>query len=121
MSRLAPKHEEGTGAQELSTYKTLLHERAELVFAVIDDLVETLPMPQHHRELLRVHLRVGQDMIDANPELPSIQLPLLVHEAITGDERPALPLAGACTLLYLGADLFDNVADRELPEHWHAH
>jgi geranylgeranyl diphosphate synthase type I len=58
-------------------------------------------------------------MVDANPELPSIQVPLMVHEAITGDDRPALPVAAACTLLFLGADLFDNVADRELPDHWH--
>ena len=50
--------------------------------------------------------------------MSSIQLPLLVHAAITGDERPALPLAGACTLLYLGADLFDSILDRELPPAW---
>jgi len=51
--------------------------------------------------------------------MSSIQLPLLVHAAITGDERPALPVAGACTLLYLGADLFDSILDRELPPVWH--
>jgi geranylgeranyl diphosphate synthase, type I len=121
VSRLAPTLEEGTSAQKVSTYKTLMHERAEQVFAVIEDLVETLPVPPTHRKLLRVHLSVGRDMVDANPDLPSIQLPLLVHEAITGDDRTALPVAAACTLLYLGADLFDNVADRELPEHWHTH
>jgi len=51
--------------------------------------------------------------------MSSIQLPLLVHAAITGDERPALPVAGACTLLYLGADLFDSILDHELPPSWH--
>ena len=50
----------------------------------------------------------------------AVQLPLLVHEAITGDERPALPVAGACTVLYLGADLLDSVLDRELPPSWQA-
>jgi geranylgeranyl diphosphate synthase, type I len=54
------------------------------------------------------------------PQMFSIQLPLLVHAAITGDERPALPVAGACTLLYLGADLFDSILDRELPPSWQA-
>lgn len=53
--------------------------------------------------------------------MSSIQLPLLVHAAITGDERPALPAAGACTLLYLGADLFDSILDHELPPLWRAH
>src|ERR687890_2684746 len=52
--------------------------------------------------------------------MSSIQLPILVHAAITGDERPALPVAGACTLLYLGADLFDSIIDDELPPLWQA-
>ena len=52
--------------------------------------------------------------------MSSVQLPLLVHAAITGDERPALPVAGACTLLYLGADLFDSILDHELPPSWQA-
>ena len=50
--------------------------------------------------------------------MSSVQLPLLVHAAITGDERPALPVAGACTLLDLGADLFDSILDHELPTSW---
>src|SRR5688572_24108345 len=51
--------------------------------------------------------------------MSSVQLPLLVHAAITGDDRPALPVAGACTLIYLGADLFDSILDHELPPSWH--
>lgn len=54
-------------------------------------------------------------------ELPAIQLPLLVHAAISGDESPALPVAAGCTLLYLGADLLDNLIDDELPPAWQAH
>ncbi len=53
--------------------------------------------------------------------MSSIQLPLLVHAAITGDEGPALPVAGACTLVYLGADLFDSILDHELPPLWQAY
>jgi geranylgeranyl pyrophosphate synthase len=67
-----------------------------------------------------MHLRVGKERAETWPEMSSVQLPLLVHAAITGEERPALPLAGACTLLYLGADLFDSVVDQELPPLWHA-
>ena len=52
--------------------------------------------------------------------MSSIQLPLLVHAAVSGDESPALPVAGACTLLYLGADLFDSMLDDELPPLWQA-
>jgi heptaprenyl diphosphate synthase len=99
---------------------TRMHERVERVFAFLEDLIETLPVPPSHQELLRVHLDVGREHAEAYPELPAVQLPLLVHAAITGDEGPALPVAGACTLLYLGADLFDNLIDDELPPSWHA-
>jgi geranylgeranyl pyrophosphate synthase len=51
--------------------------------------------------------------------MSSIQLPLSVHKAVTGDETPALPVAAACTLLYLGADLLDSMLDHELPRSWH--
>src|SRR5215218_4046152 len=98
-----------------------MYGRVERVFASIEELIGALPVPRSHRELLRVHVGVGREQAEVYPELPAIQLPLLVHAAITGDERPALPLASACTLLYLGADLFDNVADRELAEHWRTH
>jgi geranylgeranyl pyrophosphate synthase len=95
-----------------------MHERVERVFAFIEELIGRLAVPPSHRELLQVHLSVGREEATAYPEMPAIQLPLLVHAAITGDEDPALPVAGACTLLYLGADLFDNIIDNELPPSW---
>lgn len=97
-----------------------MYGRVERVFAFIEELIGALPVPLRHRELLRVHVGVGREQAEGYPGLPAIQLPLLVHAAITGEERPALPVAGACTLLYLGADLFDNSIDRELPSSWHA-
>ena len=45
-------------------------------------------------------------------------LPLLVHAAITGDDLPALPLATACTLLWAGAELYDNLTDGDLTGPW---
>jgi geranylgeranyl pyrophosphate synthase len=97
-----------------------MRERAEQVFALIDELTEELPVPSIHRELLREHLGVARVDAYTSLEMPALQMPLLVHAAITGDETPALPLAAACTLLYLGADLLDSVLDRELPPFWHA-
>jgi len=90
----------------------------ERVFASLDELILALPVRPGYRQLLQAHLRVGKERAEAWPEMSSIQLPLLVHAAITGDERPALPVAGACTLLYLGADLFDSILDHELPPSW---
>src|SRR5829696_9379177 len=97
-----------------------MRERAERVFVSIDELLTTLPVPSCHREVLQIHLRVGEEQAEAWPAMAAIQLPLLVHAAIAGDERPALPVAAACTLLYLGADLFDSVHDHELPSSWRA-
>jgi len=52
-----------------------------------------------------------------------MHLPLLVYAGIRGDEAPARPLAVATTLLYLGIDLIDDLADGDLvdgalPPHW---
>ena len=98
--------------------KVLMHERVGRVFAFLDDLTTALPVPSRHRELLQVHLGVGRERAEAGPEVTAIQLPLLVHGAVIGDESPALPVAAACTLLHFGADLFDSIADQELPPSW---
>jgi geranylgeranyl pyrophosphate synthase len=90
------------------------------VFEFLDELILALPVRPGHRRLLQTHLEVGKERADDWPQMSSVQLPLLVHAALTGDERPALPVAGACTLLYLGADLFDSIADHELPPSWQA-
>jgi geranylgeranyl pyrophosphate synthase len=92
----------------------------ERVFAYLDDVILSLPVRQDHRRLLQIHLSVGRERAEAWPQMSSIQLPLLVHAAITGEVKPALPVAGACTLLYLGADLFDSILDHELPPLWYA-
>lgn len=94
--------------------------RAERVFAYLDALVGDLPAPRGHLDLLRFHLEEGRAQAAASPALPAIQLPFLAHGAIAGEEDPALPVAGASTLLYLGADLLDNLADHELPARWRA-
>lgn len=100
--------------------KERMRERVDSVFASLDELITALPVRKDHRQLLQIHLRVGKERAEVWPEMSSIQLPLLVHAAITDDERPALPVAGACTLIYLGADLFDSILDHELPPLWHA-
>jgi len=96
-----------------------MHKRVERVFTFVDELIVALPVPSNHRELLQVHLRTNRELAEVLPNRSAAQVPLLVHEAITGDDRPALPVAGACALLHLGADLFDSLLDHELPPSWH--
>lgn len=50
--------------------------------------------------------------------LPFVHLPLAVFAAIRGESAPARPLAVATTLLFLGIDILDDIADGDLPPHW---
>ena len=99
--------------------KALMRERVGQVFALLDKVIEALPVHPNHRELLRIHLRAGREEAEDRPEMSAIQVPFLVHTAVAGDERPALPVAAACTFLGLGADLYDSILDHELPPLWH--
>lgn len=47
-----------------------------------------------------------------------IHLPLAVYSAIHGDDTPALELAAATSLFFLGLDICDDLADGDLPDHW---
>jgi geranylgeranyl diphosphate synthase type I len=95
-----------------------MRERVDSVFASLEQLIGTLPVPPDHRKLIWAHLEAGRSRAMASPALPAVQLPLLVHAAVTGEERPAHHLAEACTLLYFGVDLFDNLIDEELSPSW---
>ncbi len=97
----------------------LMRERAQRVFALLDKVIEALPVHSNHRELLQIHLRAGREEAEVWPEMSAIQVPFLVHTAVAGDERPALPVAAACTFVGLGADLYDSILDHELPPFWH--
>jgi geranylgeranyl diphosphate synthase, type I len=98
--------------------RALMSERVVHVFALLDKVIEALPVHSYHREVLQAHLRKERELAAAQPEMSAIQMPLLVHEAITGDERAALPVAAACTFLFLGAGLYDSILDDELPSYW---
>jgi len=93
-------------------------DRAGAVFDYLDQMVDAADAPKSWRDLLRIHLSVGRRQAEAAAVFPCADLPILVHAAITGNSAAAVPLAAACTLVYLGADLFDNLADEELPEEW---
>lgn len=48
----------------------------------------------------------------------SMELPLLVHAALTGDDAPAVPVAVAALLLYAGVELLDDLMDGDLGPNW---
>jgi len=88
------------------------------VLSWLDAFVDELPVPGSQRRLLALVLEGGRRQLSELPELPAAALPVLVHAAAGGLEGAALPLGGACTLVYLGADLLDILADGELTEPW---
>lgn len=73
----------------------------------------------HQRRLLETAL-LGLRAQAGEPDmpLPFVRLPLLVYAGLRGEEGPAVPLAAATALLFLGIDIFDDLADGDLPSHW---
>jgi geranylgeranyl diphosphate synthase type I len=69
-----------------------------------------------HAALFRLQIEQGRREASAHP-LPAADLSHLAHAAVSGEPGPA-PLTGACLCVFLGADLFDNVVDNELPDEW---
>ncbi len=92
--------------------------RVERVFGFLDELIEALPVPAGHKGLLQSHVRTIGEETRAFPRMSAVQVPLLVHAAVSGEERPAVAVAAACTALYLGVDLQDSILDHELPPPW---
>lgn len=63
--------------------------------------------------LAGLHGRTPED-----PWLPFIDIPLLVSEALGQNEKQAMPLVLSTTLLFLGVDTLDDLADGDQPFHW---
>jgi geranylgeranyl diphosphate synthase, type I len=69
--------------------------------------------------LLQLVVAQGCEQAEQFPRgLPAAEMPLFTYAA-AGEVGPSpVPLAGCCLCLYLGADVLDNVLDRELSERW---
>jgi geranylgeranyl pyrophosphate synthase len=49
-----------------------------------------------------------------------VDVPVHVYAAVRGETAPAMPLASAIALLFLGLDTADDVTDGDLPSYWQA-
>lgn len=88
------------------------------VLAATRACIDELACSEPQRRLLHAMLAgVDRPAADA-PWLFFIDIPPLVFAAVTGDEKRAAPLAATTTLLYLGADILDDLADGDRPSHW---
>lgn len=70
-------------------------------------------------------LRRQAEDAEANPQagipLPCLHLSPLVYAAVTGNQTAALPLGAVSALVYLGADILDDLADGDSRSHWTGH
>ena len=92
--------------------------RVAATFDFLDRLVAEEVRLAVQASTLRLALERGRQEAEREPLIALLQLTLAVHAGAAGDWRPAVPAAAACHLLYLGADLLDNVNDQELPGEW---
>lgn|GEM_PF-1048204 len=53
--------------------------------------------------------------------VPMIDLAPAVHAAISREHAAAVPLAAACAFVFLGLDLFDDLADGDRQRQWEGH
>ncbi len=86
----------------------------------LQGFVERHAVGSRQRELLGLCIEQGRAQADPSHGLVAAELPLGAYRAAGGRGIP-WPLAGACLCLYLGADVLDNVMDRELPDVWGPH
>lgn len=73
------------------------------------------------RTFLLAALSSLQNETSREPYISFIHVPLLVHAAIHGETFSAHPLAVTTTLLFLGIDIIDDLADGDDREFWEGH
>lgn len=88
------------------------------VLARLQALVRQLAASEKQHELLARAIGIQLRRESSGAERACVRIPLLVHAAIHGDDRPALDLAVAMLLLHLGTDLLDDLADGDMSAEW---
>ena len=81
-------------------------------------LLDELAAPSTYRAFLDAAFsHANQSAAQASPFIP-LDLPLAIGEVLGTPIRPRQLIAAVCLSVWLGADLFDNVADNELEPSW---
>ena len=89
------------------------------MISLAEDFATSRARTLHQRRLLQTALHGLREQTsgqDAHP--PFVHLPLLVYSGLRGNDERAISLAAATSLLFLGLDIFDDLADGDLPPHW---
>jgi geranylgeranyl diphosphate synthase type I len=88
----------------------------------LDEFVRRRAATPEQEGLLGLVVEEGRHQAVALPlGMPPAEIPVAVYGAAGGQDSPPLPLAAGCLCVYLGADVLDNVVDRELSDRWAGH
>ena len=92
--------------------------RVEEVLARAERFVIDHAATDRQKQALNVALSGLRKQLEGPLALPCVELPLAVCAALRMDEDAAIPLAVATTMLFLGIDILDDLADGDLPSYW---
>lgn len=95
-----------------------LHQRDQ-VFGQVTGLIRALPVSASFGDLLLTELEVARREAADVTLFPVIDFPFALASAIGAPESALVAVVAATTVVYLGADLLDNIMDHELPDDWH--
>lgn len=119
-----PSHITSTRAHFLprGTPSPSREERHREILSLTKTFITQHAVSEEQREALLKALEHLVDPHEVKSNLfPFMDLPPLVYAALHGNEKPVYPLTVATTLLYLGIDLLDDLADGDLGSHWRGH
>lgn len=91
----------------------------ENVFEMLHQIVDNEISIKEYRDLFTLALDTGYQKIKERSLeynfFQSVDYPIFVYEALGKNPEDAIPLAAACTLLHMSADMLDDVSDNDLP------
>lgn len=91
------------------------------VFTQTEVFLKTHCVSPQQYQLLNLALHGLETGTQEEEVLPFIFVPRLICAGLTDDKEKSLPLSVATTLLFLGIDILDDIADGDLPDYWQGH
>ncbi|MBV8885607.1 MAG: polyprenyl synthetase family protein [Chroococcidiopsidaceae cyanobacterium CP_BM_RX_35] len=105
----------------ITSYEQWLIKSSKAVLQYISEYSARMAATPRQREAFEKAIRLSSANRKLGKFFPPVHLPLLVYSGVHGVDEPAIPVSGANLLISIGADLYDNLNDGDLPEDWKAY
>ncbi|MBI4245084.1 MAG: polyprenyl synthetase family protein [Planctomycetes bacterium] len=83
----------------------------QLLYELIHEECETVACSR----FLRICAEVSRSKLKGYNFIPSVELPLRIYSCFCKADSKLVPFLSACTALHCGADILDDIADRDIP------